>query len=267
MKYTFLFLATLSSLPAFCMEKEEPKNTIKTINNLYGHTPCNWLRQLNKAVLRNQAEEVKQLIELPSAKQHIPAKINGELRATALINYCLTSPAIINNTTSDDIIQAIFNAADEFNISDSYGTTALHLACVNNLKPELIKFIIKKGASTNTTYPITLSTPLHEAQSPEVIKLLIDAGAKLEAKDSRGETPLLHNATIYKCISNEFKQRYFKNMRTLLSHGAAINVVNSNRESLKALVGDNTYERLCYMSSVSMIPIKNQKKLLLTQSN
>lgn len=71
--------------------------------------------------------------------------------------------------------------------------TYLHLAAQYNANPEVIDLLIKAGAKVNERGLIEL-TPLHLAaiycSNPAVIEALIKAGADVNAKDKRGLTPL-----------------------------------------------------------------------------
>ena len=62
----------------------------------------------------------------------------------------------------------------------------MHLAAFNNSNPDVVKALISAGAKVNAKDKDG-ATPLHAAalfnSNPDVVKALISAGAKLNAKD------------------------------------------------------------------------------------
>ena len=84
--------------------------------------------------------------------------------------------------------------------SNSEGLTALHFAALEARCPEIISILAEAGAAVNATITGTLRTPLHLAgsssqNSAEVTERLIAAGADKEALDIDRNTPL-HVATL-----------------------------------------------------------------------
>ena len=71
--------------------------------------------------------------------------------------------------------------------------TLLHYAIVNRASEELIKFLLQSGITPKTQDDYK-STPLHAAAfrfyGIDILKLLIDKGADINAIDSFGDTPL-----------------------------------------------------------------------------
>eukprot|EP01064_Diplonema_japonicum_P035207 TRINITY_DN7552_c0_g2_i1.p1 TRINITY_DN7552_c0_g2~~TRINITY_DN7552_c0_g2_i1.p1 ORF type:complete len:259 (+),score=42.35 TRINITY_DN7552_c0_g2_i1:57-833(+) len=68
-------------------------------------------------------------------------------------------------------------------------STSLHIAVKHN-KAELVKVLLSNGADVRLC-DNKLRAPLHYAPSYEIAKLLVDAGAVIDAKDYSGRTALL----------------------------------------------------------------------------
>ncbi len=78
---------------------------------------------------------------------------------------------------------------------DEYNRSPLHYACVDNQPSERLKIaeeLIASGYDINAPDSNNW-TPLHfaaQANCPEVVKLLIENGANIEAREVNGNTPL-----------------------------------------------------------------------------
>ena len=80
-----------------------------------------------------------------------------------------------------------------------FGETPLHVAAGSNPNPEVIALLLDRGAdieaqSDKDAFPLPLmKTPLHSAtgnRNPEAVALLLDSGADIMARDTIGRTPL-----------------------------------------------------------------------------
>ena len=74
------------------------------------------------------------------------------------------------------------------NAKNEYGATPLHAAAWNNENPEVLTLLIKAGADVNAKNEYG-STPLHSRRrqrEPRGLTLLIKAGADVNAKDNDG---------------------------------------------------------------------------------
>jgi len=70
------------------------------------------------------------------------------------------------------------------------GYNPLQYACVKN-KPEIVKYLVDKGANVNSQDEVG-STPLHYSaeSSLEIVKYLVNKGAYVNAQNNNDETPL-----------------------------------------------------------------------------
>ena len=102
-------------------------------------------------------------------------------------------------------------------LTTSGGLTPLHLAAGNTQEPEIINILMNAGANLEAKSSEGF-TPLHIAAAhntnPTITKAFLDAGANLEAKAELGLTPL-HSAATY--------NTNHQIIETLLDAGAQIN--------------------------------------------
>jgi ankyrin repeat protein len=64
-------------------------------------------------------------------------------------------------------------------------------------KRETVKLLLDRGADASVRLPTRASTALHQAVAAgdvEIVKLLVNAGAEIDALNSNGETPLNYAA-------------------------------------------------------------------------
>jgi ankyrin repeat protein len=88
-------------------------------------------------------------------------------------------------------IVGLISNKDTVNNKNDQGETALHLA-VKSKNQELIKVLIDKGADIEASTNIK-ATPLHYAASfanAEIINLLVERGANVNALDNNNELPI-----------------------------------------------------------------------------
>lgn len=105
---------------------------------------------------------------------------------------------------SDKIIKLLLDAGANPNVEGEFGWTPLHAAAsLAEYNPSrstsIVQHLLDSGANVNSNLArgdMGLSvglTPLHLATDPEIVRMFISAGANLEAKLSKLQTPL-HNA-------------------------------------------------------------------------
>jgi ankyrin repeat protein len=128
-----------------------------------------------------------------------------------------------DNYDTKKVLKALVNFMPEFNIgvniSDDFGMTPLHQACLINSK-ELVMLLIAKKANVNAKDK-SERTPLHHAQTFPVIALLLKAGADVNVVDVQKNTPL-H----YAC-----ELQIKKGIVMLLKRGALSNTKNANEKT------------------------------------
>jgi len=100
------------------------------------------------------------------------------------------------------------------------GATPLHVAAVNG-QGHIATFLIAHGANVNAR-TVRSVTPLHKAvEFPELIDLLVDAGADVHAADAFGRTPLHWAARANQPMS----------VQRMISLGADVNAIDCDRET------------------------------------
>jgi hypothetical protein len=163
-----------------------------------------------------EASEIRKvLIELENTRIPIPileSRNNGNLRTMALdcFQFCaafgskellirfknagvpmdlhkMASMSITSNNESTFamLMEQSFDVNKE--IIGSKGSF-LHAACTHD-RPVFVKMLLERKANVNFYSPHA-GLPIHSAISVEVVRLLIDAGSKLDAEDHSGWTPL-----------------------------------------------------------------------------
>lgn len=90
-----------------------------------------------------------------------------------------------------------------------------------------VKLLLEEGANPNTTNEdgipaISLAAQRGDAESLEIIKALVGAGANLNVRDNRGETPLM----------NAIAVRHLEAVHFLISSGSDFYAVNTNGKSV-----------------------------------
>ena len=119
-----------------------------------------------------------------------------------------------NQSKAYDIIRRqVNNFGADVNAMDEDGRTALMFAAGRSVTPEVVQFLIEKGADVN----LGSDKPLFFAKTPEMIKLLLENGADLEARNWIGNTPLLHAVRIKPEI-----------VQLLIERGADVNAKDPN---------------------------------------
>lgn len=134
------------------------------------------LGQLRDAIQRGWAQGVEEL--LPSVDQ-----INArDMGGVTLLNYAAGESNI-------QIVQMLLRRGADVNAADDRGFTPLHLAAAHE-SHEVTRTLIKRGANVNARSLYRGLSPLHEVHDPEMVRILLAAGAAIEAQDDDGNTPL-----------------------------------------------------------------------------
>ena len=152
---------------------------------------------LMSAALRGKTEAVKLLLE---ASANINAK--NDRGQTAL-----HVPLDIRNSNyriyrlSKDTIQLLLAKGADVNLKDKDGRTPLHLAA-ELADRDIVKLLLDKGAKVDEKDDESGFTPLHHAArlgNKNAAELLIARGADINAKDKQGHTPL------YVAVNHDYK--------------------------------------------------------------
>ena len=95
-----------------------------------------------------------------------------------------------------EVVAFLLQLGTDPNIRDSGGHTPLYRVaneCGLERGPKLVLALVRAGGDVNACGGVTRSTPLHMAARRGYVGIantLLDCGAEMEAKDSKGDTPL-----------------------------------------------------------------------------
>ncbi|KAL4884924.1 ankyrin repeat-containing domain protein [Aspergillus karnatakaensis] len=170
----------------------------------------------------------------------------------AIIEFLLDSGADVNNRGSggerplhraawlgdqEGMIELLVQRGADVAAVSARGRTALHNAAFEGTVGNL-KSLLEAGADVNAGVGGMKGTPLHEAARmgrPEAVAFLLDNGAEVDARNERGETPLLTVVSFMWCrLLPDVVQQ-------LVDAGADINAVDRRGMTLlhrAALDGD-----------------------------
>lgn len=111
------------------------------------------------------------------------------------------------NNPSVDVIELLISKGAYVNARNNIGATVL-MASVTNPNPDIVRTLIKNNVEVNAfgAFKVTaLMLACRMADNPEVVEILLDAGADIKAKDQNGNSvvdyadknPIIKNAKIY----------------------------------------------------------------------
>lgn len=195
------------------------------------------------AAERGDLKTVKELL-----KQGVDVNSADNDKETALYKACCT-PHL-------SIVKTLIKAGADVNLGNKRGVTPLMMACLyhykeiveylllrgadikrvsefggvlshsvgSNAKAGIVKLLIKKGADVNERALIYENeTPLFCAcrcGQFEIVKMLVEAGANINAINDLDNTPLQEMVDAYEDMPDDLRNIYSKIIVYLLSHGA-----------------------------------------------
>lgn len=116
-----------------------------------------------------------------------------------------------------EIMEALLNSGADIDAIDRLGSTPLMIAVINEWK-EIVTFLVNKGANVNIV-DVKGETSLHfAAYDSDLMELLLEAGANIDAADQYGNTVLM--AAV--------KKRNPVGVKMLIERGANIELRNSD---------------------------------------
>ena len=129
----------------------------------------------------NSARVVKFLLE---SGANVSSRDNREYTP---LHYAAT------NSSNPQIIRLLLQHGANVNAVDKLGNSALHVAAVANPDPGIFGILLKNGADLQFRSRDSGGTPLHSAAlnwSDPVLKLFLDWGGDVTARNNDGATPL-----------------------------------------------------------------------------
>jgi len=94
-----------------------------------------------------------------------------------------------------EVVSLLLRLGTDPNILDCGGHTPLYWVangCASETGPEVVRKLVQAGADVNVCGGVTRATPLHMAARRghlEIARTLLDCGAAIQARDSKGDTP------------------------------------------------------------------------------
>lgn len=111
---------------------------------------------------------------------------------SSLVNSTSLHDAALQSTTSLGIRKVLATSTENINAFDGLGFTALHWSVMRENLAQ-VQVLLKAGADCNLSTTVQKWSPLHLAcmrSSSDISTRLLEAGAKLELEDFKGQTPL-----------------------------------------------------------------------------
>ena len=157
----------------------------------------------------------------------------------------LALAAVLTSAASSPLGQKLRDAADKGDLAavkaaladgapvdardPATGDTALFASCADNSNARVVAFLLKRGAKPNA-HDAAGETPLMLAAKPDIVRALLKAGAAVDAVDANGWTPLIWAAS-----RAALDKHFVAVARVLLKAGADPSAKNKDGESALSL--------------------------------
>ena len=126
-----------------------------------------------------------------------------------------------NTAVIKALAEAVIKSGNNIDFKDRNGDTALNKAALFNINPEVVHILLNAGADIESKNSFGF-TPLMSSldnPNPEVMKALVKAGANMSVYDSSG-MPLLANCVM--CIQGDLMHSTPAHLRALIELGADV---------------------------------------------
>ncbi|NXN06987.1 ZDH13 Palmitoyltransferase, partial [Indicator maculatus] len=199
---------------------------------------------LHWAAINNRQELVKYYISKGAVVDQLGGDLNstplhwairqGHLPMVILLLKCGADPSLIDGEGFSSIhlavlfqhmpiIAYLISKGQNIDETDLNGQTPLMLSAQKSIGPEPTRFLLKFNPSLNAVDNVQKNTALHWAitsGNSSAVDLLLEAGASLDVKNAKGETPLdlayqsLNRFVVY-MVKEEERMRSRRNSRLL----------------------------------------------------
>ena len=141
--------------------------------------------QIHQACLIGESETVQNLLNQIPHKH----KIKPEIDANRTLH-------VVSKSGNVTIVKELLKIGVDLDCQTEHGEAPLHIACENG-HVEIVEELLKNGANANNKCFLDKVTPLHcvdtvqnQENATKIVQLLLKHGAKVNAKDVYGGTPL-----------------------------------------------------------------------------
>ena len=148
--------------------------------------PAVFVGLLARMVRSHRADLIRFVIE---AVERDPPLASRRFGGRTLLHYASGAGCV-------DVVASLLRLGTAPDIHDSGGHTPLYCVaneCASDSGPEVVRALLRAGANVNACGGVTRGTALHMAARRghiEIARVLLDCGAAIGARDSKGDTPL-----------------------------------------------------------------------------